>query len=94
MKQFYRLEDTFSDGNFLSRQFIESNNQYMKGSVFVYGHPIDNFIDILPDNARVITFLREPRDQVISGYLQVVTDEGHPLHQAAVERDLKSFSEA
>ncbi len=63
----------------------------MKGGVFLYGHPVDDFIDILPDSARIITFLREPRDHVISGYLHIVTDKGHPLHRAAIDRDLKSF---
>jgi hypothetical protein len=76
----------------LSTGFIESLVAGgLHGGHFIYGHPLTGAVLPLRNKSRIVTVLREPRDQLISNYLWLRKDRRVPDHRAALELDFREF---
>jgi hypothetical protein len=76
----------------LSAGFVET---LMAGGLrsrqFIHGHPLTGAVRPLRGQARIITVLRDPCDQVISNYFWVRKDRRVPDHRAARELEFREF---
>lgn len=57
----------------------------------VRGHITTSCLDLIPAEAVLVTFLRNPVDRVASLYRYMVIDRGHPVHQMAKRMGLMEF---
>jgi hypothetical protein len=83
---------TSSEHGNLSARFVEA--LVARGLVpgqFIYGHPAASAALPLRGRARIITLLREPRDQVISNYFWLRKDRRVPDHAAARRLGFREF---
>jgi hypothetical protein len=76
----------------LSAGFVEA---LMAGGLrsrqFIYGHPLTGAVRPLRGQARIITMLRDPCDQVISNYFWLRKDWRVPDHRAARQLGFREF---
>jgi hypothetical protein len=76
----------------LSAGFVEA---LMAGGLrsrqFIYGHPLTGAVRPLRGQARIITMVRDPCDQVISNYFWVRKDRRVPDHRAARQLGFREF---
>jgi hypothetical protein len=63
----------------------------LRSGQFIYGHPLTGAVQPLRGKARVVTMLRDPRDQVISNYLWLRKDRRVPDHRAARRLGFREF---
>ncbi len=63
----------------------------LRSRQFIYGHPLTGAMLRLRGRARIITVLRDPRDQVISNYLWSRKSKDTPDHHAAMRLSFRDF---
>ncbi|MEA2737148.1 MAG: hypothetical protein QOH05_455 [Acetobacteraceae bacterium] len=76
----------------LSAGFVEALvARGLRSSQFIHGHPLTGAVLPVRGKARIVTMLREPRDQAISNYFWLRKDRRVPDHRAARQLGFREF---
>lgn len=83
-----------TEGGNLSAGFVDALVAGgLRSRQFIHGHPLTGAMRRLRGQARIVTMLREPCDQVISNYFWLRKDSRVPDHRAARQLGFREFVE-